>query len=157
MAISMIQSIASVLIQALVLDRLFKALGITQGSTGGVGGKLGKIFGFAEGGIARGPGTGTSDSILARISTGEAVIPARSVSANLGLINSLINGSFVSGYTPRYARGFSPAVAGVPTAQGPPIVNFLLTEDDLANASMTSQGGKVWLYHWNQFKNQLPK
>ena len=31
---------------------------------------------FASGGIIRGPGTGTSDSIIARVSNGEAVIPA---------------------------------------------------------------------------------
>lgn len=35
--------------------------------------------GFATGGIVEGPGTGTSDSILARLSNGEGVIRARSV------------------------------------------------------------------------------
>lgn len=35
---------------------------------------------FATGGILRGPGTGTSDSILARLSNGEGVINARAVS-----------------------------------------------------------------------------
>lgn len=34
---------------------------------------------FAGGGVARGPGTGTSDSILARISNGEGIINARAV------------------------------------------------------------------------------
>jgi len=36
-------------------------------------------LGFATGGIVEGPGTGTSDSILARLSNGEGVIRARSV------------------------------------------------------------------------------
>lgn len=35
------------------------------------------ITGFAEGGLVRGPGTATSDSILARLSNGEAVLNAR--------------------------------------------------------------------------------
>lgn len=35
--------------------------------------------GFADGGIVRGPGTGTSDSILARLSNGEYVVPAAAV------------------------------------------------------------------------------
>ena len=35
--------------------------------------------GFADGGIVRGPGTGTSDSILARISNGEYIVPAAAV------------------------------------------------------------------------------
>lgn len=35
--------------------------------------------GFAEGGIVEGPGTGTSDSIVTRLSNGEGVIRARSV------------------------------------------------------------------------------
>ena len=41
------------------------------------GGKL--LGGFAEGGIARGPGTGTSDSIVTRVSNGEAITRARVV------------------------------------------------------------------------------
>ena len=35
--------------------------------------------GFADGGIVRGPGTGTSDSILARLSNGEYIVPAAAV------------------------------------------------------------------------------
>ena len=34
---------------------------------------------FAEGGLVTGPGTGTSDSILARLSHGEYVMPASAV------------------------------------------------------------------------------
>lgn len=39
------------------------------------------LFGFAEGGSVKGPGTGTSDSILARLSNGEFVVKAASVRA----------------------------------------------------------------------------
>jgi hypothetical protein len=55
---------------------------------------------FAVGGMVRGPGTGTSDSIPAMLSNGEAVIPAKSVSKNRDLVQSLINDSL-----PRYAVG----------------------------------------------------
>ncbi|AVO56167.1 tape measure protein [Ectopseudomonas mendocina] len=45
---------------------------------------------FAGGGVARGPGTGTSDSILARISNGEGIINARAVQHyGAGLIHQL--------------------------------------------------------------------
>ena len=47
--------------------------------SGGGGGSGSGAPGFAGGGRVRGPGTGTSDSILARLSTGEFVIRARAV------------------------------------------------------------------------------
>jgi TP901 family phage tail tape measure protein len=47
---------------------------------------------YARGGMVSGPGTGTSDSIPAMLSNGEAVIPADSVSRNRGLVESLISG-----------------------------------------------------------------
>ncbi|QTS88305.1 tape measure protein [Ectopseudomonas khazarica] len=56
---------------------------------------------FATGGILRGPGTGTSDSILARLSTGEGVINARAVQYyGADLIHQLNNLR-----TPRFATG----------------------------------------------------
>jgi TP901 family phage tail tape measure protein len=48
---------------------------------------------YATGGIIRGPGTGTSDSILAMVSNGEAIIPAKSVAKNPYLVNQLISGN----------------------------------------------------------------
>jgi len=45
-----------------------------------------------KGGLVKGEGTGTSDSNLAYLSRGESVIPAEPTSANLGLINELVNG-----------------------------------------------------------------
>ena len=56
---------------------------------------------FATGGILRGPGTGTSDSILARLSNGEGVINARAVQYyGADLIHQLNNLR-----TPRFATG----------------------------------------------------
>lgn len=48
---------------------------------------------WATGGFVRGPGTGTSDSILARLSNGEAVIPARQAQRHADLVNALIDGT----------------------------------------------------------------
>lgn len=59
------------------------ALGASTGTGGGVGsttGSNGLPANFASGGPVRGPGSGVSDSILARLSNGEYVQPARSVS-----------------------------------------------------------------------------
>jgi TP901 family phage tail tape measure protein len=67
----------------------------------------------AAGGFIKGPGTGTSDSIPAMLSNGEAVIPAEAVRKNPGLINGLISGKikgFVKG-TPGDAAGKSAVVA----------------------------------------------
>ncbi len=51
-------------------------LGLSEKAEAKEGGK-----GYAEGGPVRGPGTGTSDSIPARLSDGEYVIPAKAVRA----------------------------------------------------------------------------
>ena len=69
-----------------------------QGPIGG--GKGTKRKGYAAGGIVRGPGTGTSDSIPAMLSAGEAVIPAKQTAKYSGLIQGMISGNL-----PGYARG----------------------------------------------------
>lgn len=57
---------------------------------------------FAEGGLVSGPGTGTSDSITARLSDGEYVVNAKATAANLGLLEAINSGKdpFM-----RYAEG----------------------------------------------------
>lgn len=73
--------------------------------------------GFAEGGVVRGPGTGTSDSILARLSNGESVLTARTTSI-LGedFVNALnANPTFVdalmTGGVHAIARPYQPPLA----------------------------------------------
>jgi TP901 family phage tail tape measure protein len=65
-----------------------------------------QLPGFATGGIVKGPGTGTSDSILARLSNGEGIINAAAVkrlgagfihAINKGYIPAFANGGVVSG------------------------------------------------------------
>ena len=61
-----------------IASSLLSAIG--GGAGGGIGGFLSGIFSaFAEGGPVRGPGTSTSDSIIARLSNGEFVINAKAV------------------------------------------------------------------------------
>ncbi|MBD9555664.1 D-alanyl-D-alanine carboxypeptidase family protein [Ensifer sp. ENS03] len=59
------------------------------GFGGLLGSLLGGLFGFAEGGHVRGPGTGTSDSIPARLSNGEFVVNAKATKSNRSLLEAV--------------------------------------------------------------------
>lgn len=64
----------------------------TAGTNGGVGGFMGgisKMLGFAEGGLIQGPGTGTSDSILARVSNREFIVNANATAKHLPLLHAI--------------------------------------------------------------------
>jgi TP901 family phage tail tape measure protein len=63
---------------------------------------------YAEGGVISGPGTGTSDSIIARVSNGEAIIPAASVARNPDLVNALVSNNI-----PGFASGKNPTTGTV--------------------------------------------
>ncbi|AUR98476.1 coil containing protein [Vibrio phage 1.251.O._10N.261.55.E5] len=52
---------------------------------------------FATGGLAYGPGTGTSDSFTANLSNGEFVMPQRETARNLGTLQSMRAGNDVTG------------------------------------------------------------
>jgi len=57
-----------------------------------------KISGFAKGGVdIRGPGTGTSDSMLARISTGESVVTASATAKNRNTLAAMNDGAAFDG------------------------------------------------------------
>jgi hypothetical protein len=75
---SLAQSVAAAFTQIISQNIAASILRGLGGSAFGAG--IGKIFGFADGGMVRGPGSGTSDSIPARLSNGEFVQPARTVS-----------------------------------------------------------------------------
>lgn len=92
-------------------ESLFGAMGGSGGS-GGLGGLIASFFsgaGFATGGLVTGPGTSTSDSIPARLSHGEYVMNARSVSrlgvSFLDAINGLSAGPRVSAGRLAFAAG----------------------------------------------------
>lgn len=65
------------------LGNLFKGTGGTTGATAGA------TMGYATGGRIVGPGTGTSDSILARVSNGESIINARSTAKHWPIIQAI--------------------------------------------------------------------
>jgi hypothetical protein len=66
------------------------------------------VDGYASGGIIRGPGSGTSDSILAMVSNGEAIIPAKAVARNPQLVSALISGN-IPGFSKGGVAGFEMA------------------------------------------------
>lgn len=64
-------------------------LGLAEKAVSGVEKGIG---GNATGGLITGPGSGTSDSILRRLSNGEFVVNAAATAKNLGLLSSLNSG-----------------------------------------------------------------
>lgn len=74
---------------------------VATGTAGGAGASLKPEGAFAAGGLVRGPGSGTSDSILARLSNGEFVLREAAVryygAGMLSRINAL--------QLPRFAEG----------------------------------------------------
>lgn len=76
-----------------------------MGGGGGFGGLFSGLFGFfAEGGEITGPGTGTSDSIMARVSNGEFVVNAKAAQANLPLLHAINDNKKLSDL-PKFAKG----------------------------------------------------
>lgn len=79
MAMAIIRDLQRMAIQAAITNALFPG-----------GGLAGAVQGFASGGLVTGPGTGTSDSIPARLSNGEFVVRASAVkSVGVGFLNAI--------------------------------------------------------------------
>ncbi len=96
-----------------VISKLFSGLSGGDGGGGGLGGLIGSIAGslfgggagaeaagsifsnflFADGGYVSGPGTGTSDSINARLSNGEYVMTAEKTTRFLPMLEAMRNGT----------------------------------------------------------------
>lgn len=117
-----------------IAEGLFGSM--TKGGSGGLGGLISGLFqsaGFASGGFVTGPGTGTSDSIPARLSAGEYVLRADAVRrVGLEFLHALNGGLFMprwSGQRLAFADGGSvPAVSPAPAAapsQSVRIVNVI--------------------------------
>jgi tape measure domain-containing protein len=86
-------------------DGLSSLMGSLGGSLGDIGSSIMGAFSsmggfFADGGRISGPGTGTSDSIMAMVSNGEFVVNAAATKEHLGLLQALN-----SGKTPKFATG----------------------------------------------------
>jgi tape measure domain-containing protein len=65
--------------------------GAVSGSSG-VAPSVNGVFGYASGGLVRGPGSGTSDDVMARLSNGEFVVNAAAAKRNLGLLRAINSG-----------------------------------------------------------------
>ncbi|MFC7460474.1 phage tail protein [Hydrogenophaga defluvii] len=117
-----------------IAEGLFGSM--TKGGSGGLGGLISGLFqsaGFASGGYVTGPGTGTSDSIPARLSAGEYVLRADAVRrVGIEFLHALNGGLFTprwSGQRLAFADGglvpaVSPATAAAPS-QSVRIVNVI--------------------------------
>lgn len=78
------------LLQQLAQVQMQKAmLGVSKGGGSGFFGWLGGLLGLKGGGQISGPGTGRSDSILARVSNGEFIVNAKSTARNLPLLHAI--------------------------------------------------------------------
>ncbi len=73
--------------------------------------------GYATGGMVRGPGTGTSDSVLARLSNGEYVVNARATAQHRGLLEAINSG-----------RGAAPSLAATNANWQPPNVGDMVSK-----------------------------
>lgn len=78
---------------------------------------LGELPAFASGGLVSGPGSGTSDSVLARVSAGEYIVPASAAQANLAWLNSLSRFA-VGGVVPPPGTTLGTGSAGATVAPG---------------------------------------
>lgn len=124
-------------INRIASQKLAEALfGSLFGGGGAGGGSLGSLVsslfqGFAGGGYVTGPGTSTSDSILARLSAGEYVLNAAAVKrvgvAFLEAINGIEGGPRIQGPRLAFAAGglVPDAPPPQPQGQGVRIVNVI--------------------------------
>lgn len=121
---------ADVVVQSMIMKFFLAPLLKGFGFSGG-GPVSTDILGKAEGGLIRGPGTGTSDSIPARLSNGEFVINAKSTARHrpvLEAINSdrvarFANGGLVSSNPIRLPTEWSGAAGGSQTFLSAPTIN----------------------------------
>lgn len=131
--------------------------------------------GYATGGYISGRGTGTSDSILARISNGEYVVKAQAVK-NLGVdfLNAVNSGEIykLRAKLPKFAKGGAIGNTGMQgTARGmtsfaknigtnvSSVANFNIglyrNEDEAIRSFMTSREGKKIFVDLNQQNNKV--
>lgn len=112
-------------------------------------------MGFADGGHVTGPGTKTSDSIMARLSNGEFVMKAAAVdkwgvsflhAINQGVLPGFADGGLVS--APRFNTPKLPSSSALPDAQGsgPSPVNLqqklIIDPNEVLSSAMSSVAGE---------------
>ncbi len=144
----------------MAVDQLFASAFPAQGAKGSAGGSsgnwlavagkvVGSLFGlgFSTGGHVRGPGTGTSDSIPARLSDGEFVVNAQATARNRALLEQINAGSvagFSSGGLVGAASNSSAPSSGPASITLAPTVTVNASGGDAAtNADLAKQTSKA--------------
>src|SRR4029077_8017301 len=98
------------------LDKIGSAIGSAITAAGALASNPAAALGFASGGMVRGAGSSTSDSILARLSNGEFVMRAAAVQhwgpAFMAALNGLRIPGFSLGALPAFAEGGLVAASG---------------------------------------------
>lgn len=91
-----LQEMLAEMIAVQAQQAILSSLGLGGGGGGGSGFLSSALSffagGFADGGQIQGPGTGTSDSMIARVSNGEFVVNAAATRQNLALLHAINNG-----------------------------------------------------------------
>ncbi|QDM27563.1 hypothetical protein FNL56_16620 [Tardiphaga sp. vice304] len=130
-----LRALEEAMIKALIVGPIMRSLGGGFGfSTGGlVGDFIGPVLGHAAGGMISGPGTGTSDTIPARLSAGEFVVKASETAKHRALLEA-ING----GRIPKFADG---GVVAAPEAGSAPIVGGQTTIAPTINVTVAGSAG----------------
>ena len=140
MALSIVQDIEKMIIKQIELNVL-KEIFSSGFSGGGPVSASAAPAGHASGGHIRGPGTSTSDSIPARLSDGEFVVNAKSVSQPgvLPLLTALNNGALkgVHGPTvvPKFAAGGQATANSRSNIKMVNVLDPMLLGDHLATAA----------------------
>lgn len=110
---------------------------VVNGLFGAGGGfSLSKLFGFAEGGQISGAGTGTSDSMIARVSNGEFIVRASQAQKNLPLLQAINSGKI-----PRFATGGMVGAIAAPSTSTVSNIGGSITVAPVINTTVNSQGG----------------
>jgi len=117
-------------------DNFTKMLGVLTMVLGAV--QLAAVTGaFAEGGKISGPGTGTSDSILARVSKGEYVVNARATKENFKILEAINSGKNLK----KFATGG--AISGPGTGTSDSILARVSKGEYIVNAKATKENLKI--------------
>lgn len=132
-------------------------------SQGGTGGGLIMPEGYATGGKISGPGTGTSDSILARLSNGEYVVNAKATASNRGLLERINSGlpafntgGFV-GYSSLVDKEFIKQVEGKQKLNGYVPKTNSGKVNGKSGVTIASGLDLGQFYNWELIKSGVPK